>query len=73
MTAQRATHAFHLGPYRSLGRLYNWYAVNDERALCKRLYVPSDEDWIALEMTLGMSEVLANSSYYTGVLKKEGF
>ena len=49
------------------GRLYNWYAVNDERALCKTgWHVPSDEDWIALEMTLGMSEVLANSSYYRG-------
>lgn len=31
------------------GRLYNWYAVNDERGLCPSGWrVPSDEDWFAL-------------------------
>lgn len=37
------------------GKLYNWYAINDERGLCPKGWkVPSDEDWIVLEKYLGM-------------------
>jgi uncharacterized protein (TIGR02145 family) len=44
------------------GRLYNWYAVSDERGLCPQgFHVPSDGEWIALEISLGMtvSEAIA--------------
>ena len=45
---------FYLDEY---GRLYNWYAVNDERGLCPQgWHVPSDEEWMTLELTIGMSE-----------------
>jgi uncharacterized protein (TIGR02145 family) len=38
------------------GRLYNLLAVNDSRGLCPTGYhVPSDEEWMTLEMALGMS------------------
>ena len=44
------------------GRLYNWYAVNDSRGLCPTgWHVPTDEEWMTLEMELGMSEYEANS------------
>ncbi len=44
------------------GRLYNWYAVNDMRGLCPSdWHVPSDEEFMTLEMELGMSETDANS------------
>ena len=36
------------------GYLYNWYAVSDERGLCPTGWrVPSDDDWMSLELTLG--------------------
>lgn len=42
------------------GKLYNWYAVVDNRDLCPEGWrVPSDDNWIQLEMYLGMSEVHA--------------
>lgn len=35
------------------GKLYNWYAVADERMLCpKGWHVPSDDDWTTLEGNL---------------------
>ena len=43
----------HVGVY---GRLYNAYAVQDIRGLCPQgWHVPTDEEWIKLEMSLGMS------------------
>ena len=43
------------------GRLYNWYAVHDARGLCPTgWHVPTDGEWMALEMELGMTEVQAN-------------
>jgi uncharacterized protein (TIGR02145 family) len=43
------------------GLFYNWYAVDDSRGLCPDGWsVPTDEDWIELEMYLGMSEIDAN-------------
>jgi len=60
------------------GRLYNWFAVNDERGLCPdNWHVPSDDEFKSLEMYLGMSESEANGEGLRGVdeggkLKEEG-
>jgi len=44
------------------GRLYNWYAVDDARGLCPTgWHVPTDGEYMTLEMALGMSEADANS------------
>ena len=49
------------------GRLYNWYAVDDARSLCPvGWHVPTDEEWMVLEMELGMSESEANSTGWRG-------
>ena len=45
------------------GRLYNWYAVDDARGLCPSgWHVPTDGEWMTMEMALGMSEAEANDS-----------
>jgi uncharacterized protein (TIGR02145 family) len=50
------------------GRLYNWYAVDDVRGLCPTgWHVPTDEEWMTLEMELGMSESDANSAGWRGI------
>ena len=39
------------------GRLYNWYAVDDERSLCPNdWHVPTDNEWMDLEIEIGMAE-----------------
>ena len=44
------------------GRLYNWYAVDDARGLCPSgWHVPTDGEWMTMEMALGMSEAQANA------------
>jgi len=49
------------------GRLYNWYAVDDARDLCPSgWHVPTDGEWMTMEMALGMSEAQANSTGYRG-------
>jgi uncharacterized protein (TIGR02145 family) len=49
------------------GRLYNWYAVNDARGLCPvGFHVPSDSEWMTLEMALGMTSGQANGTGYRG-------
>ncbi|MDB4694351.1 fibrobacter succinogenes major paralogous domain-containing protein [Flavobacteriales bacterium] len=49
------------------GRLYNWYAVDDARGLClSGWHVPTDEEFMTLEMALGMSEVEAESTGWRG-------
>ncbi|NQU67746.1 MAG: fibrobacter succinogenes major paralogous domain-containing protein, partial [Candidatus Marinimicrobia bacterium] len=50
------------------GRIYNWYAVDDERGVCPEgWYVPSDEEWMELEVSQGMSlEVAQLEGYYRG-------
>ena len=51
----------------AFGRMYNWYAVIDDRALCPAgWHVPSDGEFMTLEMTLGMSSADANSIYARG-------
>jgi uncharacterized protein (TIGR02145 family) len=38
------------------GRLYNWFAVDDARGLCPTgWHVPTDGEWMELEMELGMT------------------
>ena len=49
------------------GDLYNWFAVDDERGLCMDgWHVPSDVEFMELEMFLGMNEEEANSSGWRG-------
>ena len=49
------------------GRLYNWYAVDDARGLCPSgWHVPTDGEWMTLEMGLGMTEAQANSTGLRG-------
>jgi uncharacterized protein (TIGR02145 family) len=51
------------GNLSAYGRLYNWYAVDDARALCPfGWHVSSDAEWQTMEMHLGMSESEANST-----------
>lgn len=55
------------------GRLYNWYAVNDSRGLCPSGWkVPSDEDWIELEIFLGLdtADALVRGSRGVGISTK---
>jgi uncharacterized protein (TIGR02145 family) len=60
------------------GRLYNWFAVNDERGLCPdNWHVPSDDEFKSLELYLGMSESEANGEGLRGTdeggkMKEEG-
>jgi uncharacterized protein (TIGR02145 family) len=45
------------------GRLYNWYAVDDSRGLCPSgWHVPTDGEWMTLEMELGMTSSEANGT-----------
>jgi uncharacterized protein (TIGR02145 family) len=49
------------------GRLYNWYAVDDARGLCPSgWHVPTDGEWMTMEMALGMSEAEANDLGWRG-------
>jgi uncharacterized protein (TIGR02145 family) len=45
------------------GRLYNWYAAVDSRELCPiEWHVPSDEEFMTLEIELGMGADYASSA-----------
>ena len=49
------------------GRLYNWYAVDDARGLCPSgWHVPTDGEWMTLEILLGMSDSQANGTGWRG-------
>jgi uncharacterized protein (TIGR02145 family) len=49
------------------GRLYNWYAVNDNRNLAPAgWHMPSDAEWQQLEICLGMNQSEANQEGYRG-------
>jgi len=49
------------------GRLYNWYAVDDERDLCPEgWHVPSDDEWTILTDYLGGESVAGGKMKETG-------
>jgi uncharacterized protein (TIGR02145 family) len=49
------------------GRLYNWYATQDSRGLCPTgFHVPNDEEWMTLEITLGMTQAQASGWHWRG-------
>lgn len=49
------------------GRLYNWYAATDDRGLCPQgWHVPSDQEWMELEVALGLTEIEAESTGWRG-------
>jgi uncharacterized protein (TIGR02145 family) len=51
----------------AFGRIYNGYAVMDPRGLCPSgWHLPSDADWIQMEMHLGLDEGSAYSNGYRG-------
>jgi len=54
------------------GRLYNGYAVLDEREICPSgWHVPTDNEFMALEVHLGMSPSEVNSSGWRGTNEGE--
>jgi uncharacterized protein (TIGR02145 family) len=49
------------------GRLYNWYAVNDNRGLAPEgWHIPTDEEWKELELFMGMSQSDVDTSGWRG-------
>ncbi len=60
------------------GKLYNWFAVNDSRSIAPTgWHVPSDAEWMELEMSLGLSlaEAVATGTRGTdegGKMKETG-
>jgi uncharacterized protein (TIGR02145 family) len=55
------------------GRLYNWYTVTDPRKVCPiGWHVPSNLEWLAAELTLGMSPVEAFVVGNRGVAQNVG-
>ena len=51
----------------SYARLYNWYAVSDARNVCPSgWHVPSDDEWMELEVALGMGTEEAASISWRG-------
>ena len=48
------------------GALYNWYVVETEKLCPEGWHVPSDEEWIALEASLGGADLAG------GAMKEEG-
>jgi len=51
----------------AFGRLYNWFAVDDSRNLCPtQWHVPTDSDWMDLEVSSGMDPVDANNTGWRG-------
>ena len=48
------------------GNLYNWHAVDTGNLAPAGWHVPTDEEWMELEMALGMSESEAQDAGYRG-------
>ena len=56
--------------YSQYGRLYSWAAVNDDRGLCPTgWHVPSDSEWMDLEMALGMDAAEATGTGFREPIK----
>ena len=50
------------------GRLYNWYAVNDNRNICPEgWHVPTDAEWTLLENYLGGNIIAGGKMKETGI------
>lgn len=43
------------------GKFYNWYAINSNKLCPAGWHVPTDEEWIELELYLGMEPGIASS------------
>ena len=53
------------------GKLYNWYAVNDERGICpENFHIPSDDEWKELGYVLDMEGMECDESIGAEILKK---
>ena len=51
----------------AFGRLYNWFAADDSRNICPtHWHVPTDSDWMDLEVSTGMDSVDANNTGWRG-------
>lgn len=48
------------------GALYNWHSIEQNKLCPQGWHVPSDQEWKTLEITLGMTESLANLSGWRG-------
>lgn len=56
--------------YTGYGKLYNYYAVVDNRGLCPLgWHVPTDDEWKTLELSIGMSQDQANDTGLRGTLE----
>jgi uncharacterized protein (TIGR02145 family) len=56
-----------------LGKLYNWYAVNDSRGLAPKGWrIPTNEDWSVLEESLGGEKQtirkLEKKDFFNGIM-----
>lgn len=50
------------------GKLYNWFAVSDERKICPQGWkIPSDDDWTVLTSYLGGLDVAGGKLKATGI------
>lgn len=55
------------------GKLYNWNSVVDPRNICPTgWHVPTDDDWKALEIALGMTGTASNAFGWRGELSNIG-
>ncbi len=55
------------------GKLYNWYTVSDPRNVCPAgWHVPTDEEWMELEVTLGVPEAELTMTTPRGVAENAG-
>lgn len=56
-----------LSNHQIYGNLYNWYTVGDNRGVCpENWHVPTDEEFISLEIFLGMTETEAYFTDFRG-------
>ena len=56
------------------GKLYNWFAVDDGRGLCPAgWHVSTDEDWVGVEISLGMGEEEAFLDGWRGMADSVGY
>ena len=52
------------------GKLYNWYAVNDQRGLAPiGWHIPTDNEWKILELELGMSKSDIDTIEFRGTIE----